>query len=313
MALQDVNTVNLPLKSTPCYYLQIGLSILAFLMMNGCVAALKNENVKIYGFEYSETVQTSMDTLAELKVKIDEETSDESKTFIKAISSEGTAVWINITQIDQRATQVGVTVGAVGSRDPEKSEQIQDMIGENLINKKAALESKLNENVDLPEDTEISNAYTDEQYTDEQYTDKQHTNEKNAGEQLTDEKPLDDGSVAYEYHEYNEVFTIFFDYNSNEIPENNIEKLNRIAQHIIDMPNAKVVVHGYTDATGSAEYNKYISESRAASIRAYLIAKGVEPENIRVVAHGAKDFISKNDSAEGRSNNRRVEIVVSPP
>ena len=272
----------------PCHYLHIGLSILAFLMINGCVTALKNENVKIYGFEYSETVQTSIDTLAVLKVKVDEETSDESKTSIKAISSEGTPVWINITQIDRRATQVGVTVGAVGSRDPIKSEQIQDMIGENLINKKAALESKHNENVDFTEYTEISDIYID------------------------DQPPVDD-SVAHEYHEYNDEFTIFFHYNSNEIPEKNIEKLNRIAQHIIERPNARVIVHGYTDSTGSAEHNKYISENRAASIRAYLIAKGVEPGNIKVIAHGAKDFISDNDTAEGRSKNRRVEIVVSPP
>jgi outer membrane protein OmpA-like peptidoglycan-associated protein len=304
--------VKLPLKSKCSHCPQIWISILAFLIISGCVATLKGERVETYGYEYFETVQTSIDTLSTLKAKIAEETSDELKTSIKAVRPEGTPVWIKITQIDHQETQVGVLVGAVGSRDPKMSEQIQDMIGERLNNRKAELDSKLYENVDLPEDTEISNAHADEQHMDEQHADEQHMDEQHADEQHADEMPLDDNSVAYEYNEYNEVFTIFFKYNSNEIPENNIEKLNRIAQHIINMPNAKVIVHGYTDSTGSAEYNKYISESRAASIRAYLIAKGVDPENIRVIAHGAKDFISDNDTAEGRDKNRRVEIVVSP-
>ena len=260
---------------------------MAFLMITGCVAAIKGEHVKTYGSEYFETVQTSIDTLVMLKVKIDEETSDEINTSIKAIRPEGVPVWIEITQIDQGVTQVGVRVGSVGSRDPKLSEQIQDMIGESLNNMKTVAESRLNENQDLIEYTEYSDTYTNEQSPD-------------------------DDLVEYKYHEYNDEFTIFFNHNSNAISDDQIEKLNRIAQYIIEKPNAKVIVHGYTDSSGGVDYNRYISESRAASIQAYLVAKGIESGNIKAFGHGGKEFISNNDTAEGRNKNRRVEIVVSP-
>ena len=275
------------MKLRPYHSLQVGLLILAFLMITGCVAAIKGENVKTYGSEYFETVQTSIDTLVKFKVKIDEETSHEIKTSIKAIRPEGVPVWIEITQIDQGVTQVGVRVGSVGSRDPKLSEQIQDMIGESLNNMKAEAESRLNENQDLIKSTEFSDPNT------------------------IDLSPFDD-LTEYNYLEFNDEFTIFFYHYSIAISDDQIEKLNRIAQHIIEKPNAKVIVHGYTDSSGGADYNKYISESRAASIRAYLVAKGIEPGNIKIFGHGGKAFISNNDTVEGRNKNRRVEIVVSP-
>jgi OOP family OmpA-OmpF porin len=55
-----------------------------------------------------------------------------------------------------------------------------------------------------------------------------------------------------------------------------------------------------------------ISESRAASVHAFLIGKGVDPGRIKIFGHGAKDFIANNNTTEGRNKNRRVEIVISP-
>ena len=78
------------------------------------------------------------------------------------------------------------------------------------------------------------------------------------------------------------------------------------------MPYAKVILNGYTDSSGNANYNKMISESRAATVQAYLIGKGVDPGSISIMGHGAKDFIANNNTVEGRNKNRRVEIVIAP-
>ena len=78
------------------------------------------------------------------------------------------------------------------------------------------------------------------------------------------------------------------------------------------MPNAKVILNGYTDSIGNSSYNKMISESRAASVHAFLIGKRVDPGRIKIFGHGAKDFIANNNTTEGRNKNRRVEIVISP-
>ena len=78
------------------------------------------------------------------------------------------------------------------------------------------------------------------------------------------------------------------------------------------MPNAHVILNGYTDSIGNSNYNKMISESRAACVHAFLIGKGVDPGSIKIFGHGAKDFIANNNTTEGRNKNRRVEIVISP-
>ena len=53
-----------------------------------------------------------------------------------------------------------------------------------------------------------------------------------------------------------------------------------------------------------------IAESRASSVKLYLVGKGINPQRITVVNKGAKDFIASNDNEEGRSLNRRVEIQI---
>lgn len=262
---------------SPIYHnLQVGLLILAFLLITGCAAAIigvgvgigaavyvKGKLIKTYRSEYHQTVQTSIDTLENLKIPIDEKISDELKTSIKATRPDGTPVRIDIVRIDNKLTEVGVRTGSVGLWDQKVSRQIQDIIGESLNDKGTSIKY-----------SELSK----------------------------------DGSMANEYN----GFTIFFIQNSNEIPDDQIEKLDRIAQRIFEMPNAKVILNGYTDSIGNSNYNKMISENRAASVQAYLVGKGVDPGSIKIFGHGAKDFIANNNTIEGRNKNRRVEIVISP-
>jgi len=77
-------------------------------------------------------------------------------------------------------------------------------------------------------------------------------------------------------------------------------------------PNAQLVVEGHTDAQGSETYNLDLSARRAEAVRSYLVSQGVDQTRIRSQGLGFARPIADNKSAEGRANNRRVEIVVQP-
>jgi outer membrane protein OmpA-like peptidoglycan-associated protein len=101
---------------------------------------------------------------------------------------------------------------------------------------------------------------------------------------------------------------IHFQHNSNEIPAEAYDTLNRIAEFMIRNSEAQIKIKGYTDALGAHTYNVMISEQRANTIKNYLIAKGVKPLKMTAFGLGPQDFIASNESEEGRRLNRRVEI-----
>jgi outer membrane protein OmpA-like peptidoglycan-associated protein len=80
-----------------------------------------------------------------------------------------------------------------------------------------------------------------------------------------------------------------------------------------DTQGIKVVVVGHTDSVGSEEYNQKLSEERAAAVRDFLVAHGQDPNLITVRAMGKEQPNTSNDTAEGRANNRRVEILIQTP
>jgi len=89
------------------------------------------------------------------------------------------------------------------------------------------------------------------------------------------------------------------------------EKLNQVAEALKQSDSAsKFVVEGYTDSRGSDALNQDLSARRAAAVRSYLISRGVPEERITSKGFGKSNPVADNDTAEGRANNRRVEIVV---
>jgi outer membrane protein OmpA-like peptidoglycan-associated protein len=72
----------------------------------------------------------------------------------------------------------------------------------------------------------------------------------------------------------------------------------------------KIVVAGHTDSRGSSSSNRRLSLSRAESVRAFLVNSGVSPDRISASGRGEDEPIADNRTAEGRANNRRVEIIV---
>ena len=104
--------------------------------------------------------------------------------------------------------------------------------------------------------------------------------------------------------------TIYFARDSNDLRPSETAKLDQVAETISQQPEARLILNGYTDSIGSSDYNLMIAESRASSVKLYLVAKGVNPLRITVAGKGARDFVAKNDSEEGRNLNRRVEIQI---
>lgn len=91
------------------------------------------------------------------------------------------------------------------------------------------------------------------------------------------------------------------------------ERLNQVATALLGGdPKTTFVVEGHTDSKGKPAANQTLSQNRADAVRDYLIERGVAPERITAEGHGADDPVADNSTAEGRANNRRVEIVVRP-
>ena len=70
------------------------------------------------------------------------------------------------------------------------------------------------------------------------------------------------------------------------------------------------VIEGHADSRGTDEYNEGLSQRRAEAVRDYLVAQGVSEDMVETVGKGEQDPIASNSTAEGRANNRRVEIVI---
>jgi outer membrane protein OmpA-like peptidoglycan-associated protein len=90
------------------------------------------------------------------------------------------------------------------------------------------------------------------------------------------------------------------------------ERLNKVADVLKDYPNKKIVVEGHTDSTGKAATNDRLSQQRAESVKDYLMTRGVPSKQVTTKGFGASHPIATNTTAEGRAENRRVEIIIEP-
>jgi outer membrane protein OmpA-like peptidoglycan-associated protein len=89
------------------------------------------------------------------------------------------------------------------------------------------------------------------------------------------------------------------------------EKLAKISGIMLAYPGLKLGIEGNTDSVGGDAYNQGLSERRAESVRSYLTEQGIPASSMTAVGFGKTQPIASNDTAEGRQQNRRVELVVS--
>ncbi len=89
------------------------------------------------------------------------------------------------------------------------------------------------------------------------------------------------------------------------------EKLAKVAGIITGHPGLRLAVEGYTDSVGGDDYNQKLSEDRGTAVRDYLTKEGVAGTSVTSQGFGKSQPVASNDTAAGRQQNRRVELVVS--
>ena len=104
---------------------------------------------------------------------------------------------------------------------------------------------------------------------------------------------------------------VLFDFDKYTLRSGAREKLAKVAGIVVSHPGLKLAVEGHTDSVGSDEYNQVLSEERANSVRDYLVGQGVPATVVTAKGFGKTMPVASNDTAAGRQQNRRVELVVS--
>jgi outer membrane protein OmpA-like peptidoglycan-associated protein len=87
--------------------------------------------------------------------------------------------------------------------------------------------------------------------------------------------------------------------------------LDRITTFMNEYPNRTAAIEGFTDSMGSDEMNQSLSERRADAVKRYLVGQGVGSERLTSAGRGENSPVADNESAAGRQQNRRVEVVIS--
>ena len=101
---------------------------------------------------------------------------------------------------------------------------------------------------------------------------------------------------------------IYFRYNTNELSDDALIKLDEAAEIMTQNPDADIIIKGYADTIGNYDYNKELSLFRANIVKSFLTGKGINPTKIKTIGMGPENPIDTNETAKGRRNNRRVEI-----
>ncbi|EIA10485.1 OmpA family protein [Flavobacterium frigoris] len=102
-----------------------------------------------------------------------------------------------------------------------------------------------------------------------------------------------------------------FDTNKSTLTATAKANLDKLVPVFSEYADTDITIFGYTDSTGPADFNLKLSGERAASVRSYLVSKGVSSSRFNVTGLGIADPIASNETVEGRSQNRRVEFAIT--
>jgi outer membrane protein OmpA-like peptidoglycan-associated protein len=105
---------------------------------------------------------------------------------------------------------------------------------------------------------------------------------------------------------------VTFATNSADINANFYTVLDQVATTLGEFNQTVIEVAGHTDSTGARAYNMTLSERRAGSVVSYLSGRGIARERMIAVGAGPDHPVDTNETAEGRAQNRRVEITIVP-
>lgn len=103
---------------------------------------------------------------------------------------------------------------------------------------------------------------------------------------------------------------VVFDTGSSQLAGRFMPEIEKVARFMREYSSVNGVISGHTDSTGSAEYNRGLSQRRAETVRTILLNEfGINPGRLNAIGYGEDRPIASNETNEGRQQNRRVEAV----
>jgi outer membrane protein OmpA-like peptidoglycan-associated protein len=105
------------------------------------------------------------------------------------------------------------------------------------------------------------------------------------------------------------LYGILFDTDSDHLKDESKPTLDSLVAAARTQPSWNFTIEGHTDNVGSEAHNQTLSEKRALSVKAYLVNAGVDAKRLATQGFGSSHPVASNDTALGRSQNRRVEVV----
>jgi outer membrane protein OmpA-like peptidoglycan-associated protein len=103
---------------------------------------------------------------------------------------------------------------------------------------------------------------------------------------------------------------IMFDVDRAALKDQYTGELSELSTILNKYEDTNILLEGHTDSTGSEEYNLDLSKKRAQSVANYLATQNVNPTRFTIMGYGESQPIASNETAEGRTQNRRVEVAI---
>jgi len=103
---------------------------------------------------------------------------------------------------------------------------------------------------------------------------------------------------------------VFFEFDSAKLTPNSQSILDDVSKALAGQPTIRAEVAGHTDWKGPSDYNVDLSQRRADSVKRFLVDKGTAADRLETQGYGESKPIADNTTAEGRAQNRRVELNV---
>lgn len=103
---------------------------------------------------------------------------------------------------------------------------------------------------------------------------------------------------------------VLFDTGSAQLRSSADDNLNKLVSFLTEYPDRRVLIEGHTDNVGSHTYNQELSRRRAEAVKQRLEQGGVDSKRLSVSGKGLQNPVASNNTAEGRQQNRRVEIII---
>jgi len=103
---------------------------------------------------------------------------------------------------------------------------------------------------------------------------------------------------------------VFFETGRAALMPGGLQNIDKLSNFLTKHPDRGVLIEGHTDSVGTAEFNMLLSRSRAEAVRNALLERGISAQRITTKGYGESYPVASNKTAEGRQQNRRVEIVV---